>query len=184
MTINIDTQMMLEIVDDSHAQQLYELAERNRDHLGKWLPWINHMQSVDFIKGFIASSKKKAAEKTDFAYVIVYDNQMVGRIGVYNIDHLNKIGSIGYWIAAEFEGMGLTTRACKEMINYCFTYLGLNRVEIKCGTENHRSRQIPERLGFKLEGIIREGEHVNGRFIDLYSFSLLKKEWLASNKPD
>ncbi|MCD6063937.1 MAG: GCN5-related N-acetyltransferase [Flavipsychrobacter sp.] len=179
MTINVDNKMLLEIVDDQHTQPIFELANKNREHLGKWLPWINYMHSVDFIKNFVDSSKKKAEDKTDFAYVIVYENEVVGRIGVYNIDHQNKIGSIGYWMASEFEGKGLTTRACKELIKFCFTYLGLNRIEIKCGTENTRSKQIPERLGFTLEGIIREGEHVNDRFIDLYSFSMLKKDWIT-----
>lgn len=170
--------MLLEIVDDKHAELIYKLAEGNRQYLSKWLPWVNHMQSVDFIKSFIDGSKKKAADKTDFAYVIVYENKVIGRIGVYNIDHLNKIGSIGYWIAEDFQGKGIITRACRELISYCFAILGLNRIEIRCGTNNEKSRQVPERLGFILEGIIRQGEYVNGEFIDLYCFSMLKKDWL------
>jgi ribosomal-protein-serine acetyltransferase len=69
------------------------------------------------------------------------------------------------------------TKACKAMVSYSFDTLGLNRVEIKCGTENHKSKGIPERLNFKMEGIVRQGELLYDKFIDLYSYSMLKEDW-------
>jgi ribosomal-protein-serine acetyltransferase len=65
------------------------------------------------------------------------------------------------------------------MIDEGFTRLHLNRIEIRAALENFKSQAIPERLGFKKEGLIRQGEFVNDHFVDLYVYSLLKEEWLA-----
>jgi ribosomal-protein-serine acetyltransferase len=53
----------------------------------------------------------------------------------------------------------------------------LNRVQINCNVENVRSRAIPEKLGFKLEGMLRQMEFVNGRFGDWAVYGMLRDEW-------
>jgi ribosomal-protein-serine acetyltransferase len=54
----------------------------------------------------------------------------------------------------------------------------LNRVEIHCAAGNTKSAAIPRRLGFTLEGTIREGQFLNGRYHDTLLFSMLKREWV------
>ena len=50
------------------------------------------------------------------------------------------------------------TSCCRFVVRYGFLTLDLNRIQIAAGTDNARSRAIPERLGFKLEGILRGRE--------------------------
>jgi ribosomal-protein-serine acetyltransferase len=64
------------------------------------------------------------------------------------------------------------------MLDYGFKDLGLNRIEIKCAVENLKSARVPEKLNFTKEGILRQAELLNGKFVDLYLFSLLKNEWI------
>ena len=70
------------------------------------------------------------------------------------------------------------TRSCREMIAHAFSALGLHRVVIRCATENHRSRAIPERLGFKLEGIERQSQWLYDHFVDLAAYALLQTDGL------
>ena len=51
--------------------------------------------------------------------------------------------------------LGLATKACYILIEHAFTDLKLNKVEINVATRNIRSKTVPERLGFKKEGTIR-----------------------------
>ncbi|MEB7787404.1 GNAT family N-acetyltransferase [Staphylococcus equorum] len=53
----------------------------------------------------------------------------------------------------------------------------MNRIEIQTATKNIKSQKIPRKLGFKQEGILREDEKLNGKFVDSYVFSLLKSEY-------
>ena len=66
------------------------------------------------------------------------------------------------------------TRSCRALIDHAFSTLGLHRVVIRCAVENHRSRAIPERLGFTLEGIERESQWLYDHFVDLAIYALLE----------
>ncbi len=174
MNLVVDTQIKLELLDTHHAQALFEIASENRSHLGQWLPWLGYMQDVNFMHNFIRNSKLRIAEKQEFSFVILFNETLVGRIGVYKLDHFNKIGEIGYWLAEEYQGYGITTKACEALIKYCFNEISLNRIEIKCATQNSKSMGIPERLGFTLEGVLRSAENLNGEFVDLNLYSLIR----------
>jgi ribosomal-protein-serine acetyltransferase len=56
----------------------------------------------------------------------------------------------------------------------------MNRVEVRAGVENLRSRRVAERLGFSLEGVMREAERVGGRFVDHAVYSILASEWTGT----
>ena len=167
----------LEPIADHHADPTFTLIDNNRAHLKAWLPWVDRMQTVQDFRNFLLGAMKRMAEKQEVSYMIIYEGKVVGRVGIYNLDHQNKIGSIGYWLGEAFQGKGLITQACQEIIHEGFTKLGLNRIEIKCATGNTRSQAMPERLGFTKEGILRQAELVNGKFHDLYLYSMLKLEW-------
>ena len=93
--IKVDDQISLALIADEHAAPVFDLVHANRIQLREWLPWVDNALSVDFIKKFIANSKKLCTEETDYAYVIIYNNKVVGRIGIYKIDHQSKTGDIG-----------------------------------------------------------------------------------------
>ena len=67
----------------------------------------------------------------------------------------------------------MVTRAVQTLVSYAFEVLDLRRVEIRCAKENRRSRAVPERLGFKKEGVLRESEWRHDRFYDMVIYGLL-----------
>ena len=176
MKINIEKNLKLELILDNHSQSLFELVNDNRRHLREWLPFVDQMKSVEFSQNFVKGSMQRNKEGIEYAFVIIENNQIVGRVGVYKIDNQNKIGEIGYWLAEDIQGKGVITKSCQAMINFCFSELKLNRIEIKCGAKNVKSQSIPKRLNFTNEGIIRQGELIDDKFIDLYLYSLIKSD--------
>lgn len=178
--ITVNESISLEFLEASHAAALLALVHDNRAYLREWLPWVDNMVAVENSVNYINDCISRAAAKTDFAYAIMVEGRMVGRIGMHHINLQNKTGEIGYWLADGQQGKGIVTKSCRALINSGFTELGLNRIEIKCGVGNEKSKTIAEKLGFKQEGILRGAEWLNGKFIDLHLFSLLKDEWEAT----
>jgi ribosomal-protein-serine acetyltransferase len=84
---------------------------------------------------------------------------------------------IGYWIRSAYAGRGLVTRAARVLTGIAFEEFGVHRVVIRAGVENVRSRAIPERLGFTLEGVARGEGRGSGGFYDLAVYAVLEDEW-------
>lgn len=174
MILNIDDKTRIELIEEKHTQSIFNMVNENRNHLRPWLSFVDRMQTVEFAKNFVNGTIQRNKDGVEYAFVILNDDKMVGRIGVYKIDDQNKIGEIGYWIIEKSQGHGIVTKCCKALIDYSFNDLKLNRIEIRCGTENLRSKKIPEKLNFTKEGVIRQGELLYDNFIDLTLYSLLK----------
>jgi len=176
MTISIDENIRLELIDEKHSQPIFDIVDKNRKHLREWLPFVDRMQTVEFAENFVKGTMQRNKDGIEFAFVIIDNDKVIGRIGVYKIDCQNKIGEIGYWLAENSQGKGIIHKSITAIIDLCFTALQLNRIEIKCGTENIKSKTIPEKFNFTKEGVIRQGELLYDKFIDLNLYSLLKTD--------
>jgi ribosomal-protein-serine acetyltransferase len=110
-------------------------------------------------------------------YVVWYERQLAGLVGLKDIDYLNLKTEIGYWLVENMTGKGVMTRSVKALIEFIFQVMKMNRIQIKCGVGNRKSSTIPKRLGFVFEGVERAGEKHQNKFIDLEVYSLLKKEY-------
>ncbi|RYZ18371.1 MAG: GNAT family N-acetyltransferase, partial [Chitinophagaceae bacterium] len=160
-TIQIDNHLSLVLIDNAHASALLAAIDRNRDWLRKWLPWVDYMRTTQHVHSYIDRCREQHLAGTDIGFVIFYDEQLIGRIGIHNVDQRNRIGAIGYWIDHAYAGKGIVTKACKEMLQLGFENLQLHRMEIRCATGNDKSAAVAERLGFLKEGVLREAELVN-----------------------
>ncbi len=166
--------LQLRLRDESHAKETFWLIKKNEAHLRPWMKWIDKVETVDDSIANIESNIEDWEMKTDLHLGVFRDGVMVGMISMHNIDYLNHKAYIGYWLDEDNQGKGIMTAAVRSLIEYGWAALGLNRIEIRAGVENVKSRAIPERLGFRQEGVIRQGEFVNGAFIDLVIYGLVK----------
>jgi ribosomal-protein-serine acetyltransferase len=164
-------------VSHNHAGELFAAIERNRDRLRRWLPWLDENYSVDHTVRFLEERIDENETRSALTAVIVWNGHLCGAIGLHRFDPRNRSTSIGYWIDAQHEGLGIATRACGAVVTFGFRNFGLHRIEIRCATGNHRSCAVPLRLGFREEGLLREAEWLYDHFVDLRVFSMLETEW-------
>lgn len=106
---------------------------------------------------------------------------MAGQIEYNYLDWKNRKTEIGFWLGEFFQGKGLVTKSCRVLIDYAFNKLKLNRVEMRCGTENAKSRKIAQKFGFTEEGVIRHAEWLHEHFVDLVVYGMLESEWFGIN---
>jgi len=176
MRSRIDSDTTLRSVEITDADALFLVVDGHRSHLGAWLPWVDQTRSANDTRAFIETSIENEKNGTGLAAIIEKRGEICGVVGLDSIDVKNRSSHIGYWLREDVQRLGLATRAVACLTEYGFSALGLNRLDIRAAPENHRSRAVAERLGFREEGILREAERHGDRFTDLVSYSLLRRE--------
>lgn len=175
--LTITKEICLKLLDQQDAIELYTLVDKNRRYLREWLPWVESMKDYRNYYPIIDAWLKQYYQNNGFTAGILYKGRLSGMVGFHSIDWQNQSTSIGYWLGENFQGKGIVTKVCRTLISLAFTTYNLNRIEIRAAEMNRKSRAIPERLGFQIEGKLRQAEWINDRFVDHIVYSLLKEEW-------
>jgi ribosomal-protein-serine acetyltransferase len=179
----LDDERWLRPIEEADAEELYERTAANREMLAEWMPWAAEA-TVESTRDFIRSGRKLLADNEGFQAVIVREGRIVGCIGFPRVSWVDRSCEIGYWLAREGQGHGTVTLAARALTDHALRVWKLNRVTIRAGVGNVRSRAIPERLGFTFEGVLRQVErHPDGRYVDLAVYSMLASEWPTSAGP-
>jgi ribosomal-protein-serine acetyltransferase len=169
----------LEILKEEDADALFAVVDANRAYLRRWMPWLDGNQSPADTLTFIQSTRKLAADNLGFSVAIRVEDEIVGSAGYHTFNWPNRSSIMGYWLAESHQRSGIMTRTCRALIDFAFAALNVNRVAIACAVENTRSRAIPARLGFHLEGTARDAEWLYTHYVDHAIYSLLQREWQA-----
>ncbi len=177
MLITVDDDIVLRPAEEADAGELFDLINTNRVYLRTWLPWLETEQTSADTLRFIRFTRDQQQKNESLNTVIIHRGTLGGVIGFHRFDWINRATSIGYWLREDFQGKGIMTRACRALTDFAFTRQKFNRIEIRCATENTKSRAIPERLGFRQEGMIRDGEWLYDHFVDLVIYGMLAREW-------
>lgn len=175
----VDKDILIEIIDSFHIDELYNTVMLNKDYLSENLPWAQFVNERSDIQKYIHSSKNKFSKENGFDCIIRYDGSLVGVIGFHEINSANDTASIGYWLAEKMQGKGIMTKSCKKMFEIAFKYKNVNKIFLRCSTCNMKSQNIAIRLGMKKLGVLPEHEKFNGIYVDQYLFSILKKDFLS-----
>jgi ribosomal-protein-serine acetyltransferase len=167
----------LRLLEERHAAELFALTDNSREFLRPWTPWLDDTRTEADSKSFILHSLGQFARGEGLVTGIWHEGRLVGVISFDHINHANRSAMIGYWIGAEYQRRGFVTRSCEALIDYGFSELGLNRIVIWAATDNERSIAIPKNLGFTFEGVERQAQSLNDRFVDTVVYSMLRSEW-------
>lgn len=173
----VDENIRLTLPMPHHAAEITNLVRENLEYLKAWMPWAKDDYSLESARSYISDNFQQLIDETGVANNIVYAGKICGQIGFHDLDSSNKSVKMGYWIAANLQGRGIVTKCCRAFIDYGFDELDLNRIQINCNVGNIRSRRIPERLGFELEGIHRQAEKLQDGFGDWSVYAMLKQDW-------
>ncbi|MFB5189016.1 GNAT family N-acetyltransferase [Alicyclobacillus fastidiosus] len=127
------------------------------DELRPWMPWAKHLPTIDETEENVRVARLKFLERSELRLHIYHKETgaFVGGSGLHRIDWEAKKFEIGYWIRTSQSGKGFMTEAVEGITDFAIRSLLANRIEIRCDSTNTRSARVPERLGFTLEGMLR-----------------------------
>ncbi len=179
----VDDQLSLSILSLSDAREIFKLVDENRIYLRKTLPWLDEVNSLDEQISYISHCISDYELYKGIMYSISSDGDIIGTIGLNSIDYENRSCGVGYWVSEEFAGKGIATRCCSRLIDHCFNDLNLHRFVLEAAIENIASCRVAEKLGLRLEGVIKDREWLYDRFLDANLYAVTKPEWDISKSP-
>ncbi|GAA2970582.1 GNAT family N-acetyltransferase [Lentilactobacillus parakefiri] len=177
MFINrINDHIALKLPAATDADAMLALINSNRMKLAEWLPWAKVMVAVSDEQKFLQYGIEKMVRGDFWFAIILVDNEPAGMIDLHEFSHENQRAQIGYWLADQYQGMGVMTLCMTQLEQIAFSELGLNRLELIADVNNTKSRAVAKRRGFHEEGILKEYLLYNGKFHDIVLYSKLKSE--------
>lgn len=180
-TLKIKTErLLLRRFTMEDAQLMFE-RWANDEQVTRYLTWERH-GDVEVTKA-ILSTWCADYEKADFyQWAIELGGELVGSISVVNYDERSDRAEIGYCMGVAWWGLGIMTEAAGAVIDFLFSEVGCNRVEIDHLLENPASGRVAQKCGLKKEGVRREFFNKNGVFHDDVMYAITRGEWLAAKE--
>jgi len=178
MIIKVRENLELRVRVPEEAEESFAVIDKNREHLRKYLPWVDSTKSAEDIKQVIIKWQNAFEDKSEVVVGIYFDNKYAGNMGLHDINKNNNSAEIGYWLAENYQGKGIMTDCVRALTDYGFNELDLNRIFICCVTENRKSRAVPERLGYIQEGILQDGIRLYEIYHDVVMYGMVKRNWV------
>ncbi|WP_163102970.1 GNAT family N-acetyltransferase [Peribacillus alkalitolerans] len=156
--------LLIRMPKSGDGKVVYDAIVASLTELKPWMPFAHKDQSPEDVEANIREAHLNFLKREDLRLLVFLKEtgEFIASSGLHRIDWSIPKFEIGYWIDSRYSGQGYMTEAVEGIMDFAFSELKARRIEIRMDTENHKSRAIPERLGFTLEGILRN----NGVSVD------------------
>lgn len=148
--------LLIRIPRPGDGKAVYEAINASINELKPWLPFAQKEQSEEEVEVNIRNAHIAFLKREDLRFLIFSKEtgNLIANSGLHRMDWDVRKFEIGYWIDSRYSGKGYMAEAVQGITDFAFRELQAQRVEIRCDEKNIKSRAIPERLGFNLEGIL------------------------------
>jgi RimJ/RimL family protein N-acetyltransferase len=107
-------------------------------------------------------------------------NKPVGQTAFFRIDYISRAAIFYIAILDPTHWLkGFGSEATQLMVDYAFTTLNLNRIQLHVCAENAPAIKIYQRVGFIKEGVLRQAMFRNGNYVDFWVMGILRNDWLT-----
>ena len=172
------------------AAEGVRLLPMRAEHAHDWLRWREQASSqrfnpllqlpVEHLSRRLAvscTSDLRDRARGEYRWLVAYDRRPVGTVAATNVSWGMGYAEISYMLDEAHHGRGLGTRAVALLVEKLFAETRLHRLYALISPENVPSARLVERLGFTLEGRMREHYLIQGRRVDELVYGLLRHEW-------
>ena len=176
MKISFDT-YTINPLDTTNPLAFYELIENNRERLIHFFPGTSaSANTLEATQNYMKEVADQIKNKTYLPYIIseTDTNQYVGLVDFKHMDWRIPKTEMGYLIDQHFTGKGIITQAADLVIKYAVENYNFRKILCRISPTNPGSINVAKRLGFELEGKIRNDFiSPSGEAIDLHYYGMI-----------
>lgn len=131
----------------------------------RWNTPLRFIRDIDEAREALRSRIAGATSGTNVSFCVTdaESGEVLGHIGVNEIDHVMSCARVGYWVLPEARGHRVATRSLTLAARYGFTDLALNRLDLGHAVGHEVSCRVAEHCGFRAEGTLRGAMFEAGR---------------------
>jgi RimJ/RimL family protein N-acetyltransferase len=164
------------------------LEELTRADFTRIRPWIDpgtfrifHAPvDDDQLTALLTAHESGKPKSLGYRIVRVSDAEIVGMIHAV-IDWKNMLAHIGQIVVdPHLRDLGIGTAGLRSFLRVCFTDLGLHRAQLFVDEDNAEAIACYRKVGFKMEGLMREAARVGSEYVSWHSMSILEDEWRST----
>lgn len=151
------------------------LRRENADYLRPWEPNVS-MSGLNrpAYRSRLSRLKKLVQQDRAYPFHIFRGENLVGACNITHIERSTaQSAKLGYWIGEAFTGRGFARASVKAASDFCFSGLGLHRVEAAVQSDNSASIKVLQASGFIFEGTARGLLKINGEWRDHHIYAKL-----------
>ena len=167
-----DGQDSLEFINDYSVYRFWGVYDEAKDTDGRHRP--KKKIKIDYHYNMTMKEYRAKRELT-WLLELKDTHKVIGEIVLYDF-RLKKQADIGYRINKNYWGKNYTTEAGRAITKAAFELMELTRLQIRCFTNNYGSVKVAQKLGFSLEGTIKQGAIINV-MTDYYIYGLLRQNY-------
>lgn len=105
------------------------------------------------------------------------DNEYIGGCGINHVDWKNSRAEVGIFLGKPFWNKVYGTDAMRVLVNFIFNEMNLNKISLNVYSFNERAIRSYEKVGFKVEGVLKQHIYREGHYHDEIIMAILKSEW-------
>lgn len=160
--------------DDAAA--LTEAVQESVREVQPWMPWCYPGYSIDDAREYIDITLAARRQGMMYDFAIMVDGRTAGGCGINQINSLDRVANLGYWVRTSCTGRGIASAAVTRLLCWAFDHTNLNRIEIVAAIDNHASQRVAEKVGANRDAVLAKRTMVNGKPSDAVLFSVLRAD--------
>lgn len=141
---------------------------------------LRHIEAVVFPQPVALTRQWWQSTRGDpsvFAFAVeTLVGELAGACDLRQVSGRSRSAMIGLWIGRSFWNRGLGTDTVRTLCRFGFHEVNLRRIGLHVLDTNPRGRRAYEKVGFRVEGRLRQAHFVDGRHVDMLVMGLLAEE--------
>lgn len=176
-TLPAERLVLRELTAGDAAEVLASFSNREVVRFTNIDPLETLAEAKSWIAGVRAERDSRAVLHWGIARLL--DDRILGTCKLFHLEPKHRRAEVGFALGREHWGKGYAAEALTVLFDFAFGPLALHRLEADVDPRNTSSLKTLERLGFRVEGHLRERYFIGGEIQDALMLGLLKREWEA-----
>jgi len=155
---------------DLNVIQSWNFDEETSKYFSPRLP-ISSNEQKKWFEGQVNSPSKKK--------LIIEDNQtkeLIGMIGIMNIDHVNKNCEVGITIGNHtYLGKGIASSSLKLVVDFLFYQMNMHMIYLTVLENNKNAVKFFEKFGFRKQGLLHDILFIDNKYQSYVWMNLIKE---------